>query len=106
MSARLFDRLHTHPPPIYPIAGGRAGGRWIAYQTRKGAPILSDEKWADLVASQSTVRTRFHYTSDMSLYGTPEFWTVIQDSYRGDCEDFALTCRKLLMNKGGGLRVW
>ncbi len=73
---------------------------WTDYQARDPLPIPPDEKWVDLLATQRRVKERFHYSSDMDLYGSSEFWTVMQDSYRGDCEDFALTCGKLLMNKG------
>lgn len=36
--------------------------------------------------------------TDMELYGVPDYWTIPTD--RGDCEDYALLKRKILIEKG------
>jgi predicted transglutaminase-like cysteine proteinase len=36
--------------------------------------------------------------TDMELYGVPDYWTIPTD--KGDCEDYALLKRKILIEKG------
>ena len=62
--------------------------------------MATDGQWDDLVRVHHMVKDRFNYTPDMKLYNTREFWAVMKADYRGDCEDFALTCRKILLSKG------
>ena len=48
----------------------------------------------------------FKYRFDKSLHGEDDFWDIIPkdyklgDRYEGDCEEFALICRKLLRDNG------
>lgn len=40
---------------------------------------------------------KYKYTSDISLYGRVEYWTVMDEVdglYRGDCEDYILTLKE------------
>ena len=62
--------------------------------------MATNEQWADLVEVHRQIKDRFHYTPDLELYHTREFWTVMGADYEGDCEDFALTCRQRLIAKG------
>jgi predicted transglutaminase-like cysteine proteinase len=54
-----------------------------------------------LNAIQQKVYNHFTYKSDQENYGTIEKWVMPADCYTGttgivgDCEDFALACRKL-----------
>jgi len=57
-------------------------------------------KYEELEEVFNFVKTRFKYTPDIELYNRSEFWAVMGDYYKGDCEDFALTCRKLLIVDG------
>lgn len=49
---------------------------------------------------------RFIYTPDQELYKMPDKWIAEKDipdlpnKFRGDCEDFALACRKNLRHRG------
>lgn len=59
------------------------------------------QKHEDLMTVQRDLRHTFNYTPDMELYETAEFWTVMKNGdNRGDCEDFALTCRQRLIDMG------
>lgn len=46
----------------------------------------------------SDVNGRVSYRFDKDLYGTPEFWEPAQSL--GDCEDYALEKRRLLLEAG------
>lgn len=46
----------------------------------------------------SDVNARVTYKSDLEQYSTPEFWK--EAGAFGDCEDYALLKRKLLLNTG------
>lgn len=58
-----------------------------------------------LNAIQNTVHRCFTYETDQEQYGTIEKWVMPSDAYHGttamvgDCEDFALACRKLCEEK-------
>lgn len=57
-------------------------------------------KYEELEEVFNFVKSRFRYTPDIELYGRSEFWAVMGDDFKGDCEDFLLTCRKILIDKG------
>lgn len=52
------------------------------------------------------VKSNFIWTSDKELHGVGEHWTSCADEvdagkvFRGDCDDFALTCAELLFREG------
>ena len=60
---------------------------------------------------------KFTYVSDIEKYGNDEFWTntevarrtllgaIISARYFGDCEDYAILCRKRLREKGYNSRL-
>jgi len=60
--------------------------------------ILTNERWQELVKVQMDVNCDVKYTSDMKLYGKPEFWEIADD--RGDCDDYALAKRERLSELG------
>jgi predicted transglutaminase-like cysteine proteinase len=60
--------------------------------------ILTGERWDELNKIQSDVNCDVKYTSDMKLYGKPEFWEIADD--RGDCDDYALAKRERLSELG------
>jgi len=47
----------------------------------------------------ATTNEKIVYEDDETHYGISDYWTIAQDGY-GDCEDFALTKRKLLIDAG------
>ncbi len=59
---------------------------------------LTPARWHDLVEVNTVVNSTVDAVSDLELYGTSEVWAVAGRS--GDCEDFALLKRKLLIERG------
>lgn len=54
----------------------------------------------------STVFSRFKYQTDLKQFGVEEKWVMPPNTFDGttkivgDCEDFALACRKLCRDRG------
>jgi predicted transglutaminase-like cysteine proteinase len=59
---------------------------------------LDQKGWNDLVAVNDAVNTSVRPTTDQALFGRPEVWDYPKDS--GDCEDFVLLKRRMLMEAG------
>lgn len=60
--------------------------------------MLDAARWADLEEVNASVNASVRYVTDARLYDTNEFWAY--PNGRGDCEDFALLKRKLLLARG------
>jgi len=60
---------------------------------------LDEAMWALLNTVNDDVNRSIRIESDMAHYGRGEFWTISTDGY-GDCEDYALTKRKKLIEAG------
>lgn len=64
------------------------------------APVtLSDQRMAQLRQVNSYVNSTITEVSDMEQYGREDVWTL-PTSGKGDCEDFALLKRKMLIERG------
>jgi predicted transglutaminase-like cysteine proteinase len=61
--------------------------------------ILSTRAWTELKRINITVNTKIKPMTDMDHWGVVERWNYPDDGY-GDCEDYALQKRKLLMQAG------
>ena len=59
---------------------------------------LTPERWRAISDVNTAVNVRIASTTDQRLYGRPEFWTLPDRA--GDCEDFVLLKRKLLIDQG------
>ena len=59
---------------------------------------LSPDRWNELVAINRLVNRTIKPTSDLDLYGEIERWTYPEN--RGDCEDYVLLKRRMLMQRG------
>ena len=59
---------------------------------------LTVERLAQLDAVNRDVNRRIKPATDMDLYGVVEHWTLPVD--KGDCEDYALLKRQILISKG------
>lgn len=59
---------------------------------------LSDAHWRELVAVNSLVNRNIEPVSDQDLYGEIEHWSYPDG--KGDCEDYVLLKRRLLMERG------
>jgi predicted transglutaminase-like cysteine proteinase len=60
--------------------------------------ILTDRNWAQLVGINDHVNATVAPVTDQELYDIAEYWTYPNGS--GDCEDFALEKRRLLIANG------
>ena len=59
---------------------------------------LSPDRWNELVAVNSLVNRIVEPTEDQELYGEIERWTDPEN--RGDCEDYVLLKRRMLIQRG------
>lgn len=67
---------------------------------------MSPAKWNELESVTKDVNRNTEYRTDRSLYNLEEFWEIADRE--GDCEDYALKKRKLLLEMGwpaDGLRI-
>ncbi|MEW5423855.1 transglutaminase-like cysteine peptidase [Amorphus sp. 3PC139-8] len=62
------------------------------------AVVLTDERWVELVETNRSVNAAVRPVTDRAYYGRSEFWTYPIEA--GDCEDYVLLKRRLLMEKG------
>jgi predicted transglutaminase-like cysteine proteinase len=60
---------------------------------------LEPSAWRLLSDVNGSVNASVRSESDERHYGRPEVWTIALDGF-GDCEDFALTKRKMLIDAG------
>jgi len=61
--------------------------------------VLSQKSWKDLVRVNKRVNDSIKPMTDMEHWGVVERWSYPDDGY-GDCEDYVLLKRKLLMQAG------
>lgn len=59
---------------------------------------LKQDNWKTILKVNYTVNTTIKPMTDMELYGVEEKWAI--PTFAGDCEDYALLKRKLLMQAG------
>jgi hypothetical protein len=55
-------------------------------------------RWAELDRVNTMVNASVRYVTDASLYNRQEYWTY--PNGRGDCEDYVLAKRKMLLERG------
>ncbi len=61
--------------------------------------VLSAQAWKDLTRINLWVNTHVKAMTDLDHWGVAERWNYPDDGY-GDCEDYALQKRKMLMQAG------
>jgi len=61
--------------------------------------VLSNKAWADLVRINKWVNTNVQPMTDLEHWGVVEKWSYPDDGY-GDCEDYVLLKRRMLMEAG------
>lgn len=66
--------------------------------TRKARMHLTAKRWDDLETINLIVNRTIKPVSDQDLYGSVEVWTY--PSNAGDCEDYVLLKRQMLMKRG------
>lgn len=78
----------------------------VRSDSEEDSPTLSTTRWALLTKVNRLVNSRIRAVSDDAVHGVPELWTnpLANTSSRkraaGDCEDFALAKRDLLLGAG------
>jgi predicted transglutaminase-like cysteine proteinase len=61
--------------------------------------VLSSKAWTDLVRVNKTVNDNIKPMTDLDHWGVVEQWNYPDDGY-GDCEDYVLLKRKMLIKAG------
>ncbi|MBI3436039.1 MAG: transglutaminase-like cysteine peptidase [Proteobacteria bacterium] len=61
--------------------------------------VLSSKVWKDLVRVNSWVNSKIKPITDLEHWGVVEKWSYPDDGY-GDCEDYVLLKRRMLMEAG------
>jgi predicted transglutaminase-like cysteine proteinase len=61
--------------------------------------VLSSKAWSDLVHINRWVNESIKPVTDLDHWGVPERWNYPDDGY-GDCEDYVLLKRRMLMQAG------
>ena len=61
---------------------------------------LDQETFDQLDSVNMSVNRAVRYRSDQEVFGRSEYWTVVEDGEAGDCEDFALTKMRRLLDRG------
>lgn len=69
-----------------------------AVKTNLAAPRITDAGWSVVRAVNLAVNTEITPVTDQELFGRDEVWAYPVNA--GDCEDFVLAKRKILMDKG------
>ncbi len=69
-----------------------------AVRTNLAAPRVTDAGWKVVNDVNLAVNTQITPVTDQELYGRDEVWTYPVNA--GDCEDFVLAKRRILMQKG------
>lgn len=69
-------------------------------QTDESGRIINIKAHWDILSDvNKNINKQIRYKEDMELYRKPEFWTIANGF--GDCEDYALTKRKILVQNHG-----
>jgi predicted transglutaminase-like cysteine proteinase len=98
--------------PVYATVGDvtRAPIGWVEFcveyksqcATKSSAPrdiVLTAKTWNDLVKVNNWVNETVKPVTDLEHWGVVERWNMGEDGY-GDCEDYALLKRHMLMQAG------
>ncbi|MGL4196446.1 MAG: transglutaminase-like cysteine peptidase [Allorhizobium sp.] len=73
-------------------------GECSSNQTDSGPMTLTEDLWKAILEVNYTVNSSITPLTDMEIYGVEERWTYPRSV--GDCEDFALLKRKMLVDRG------
>jgi predicted transglutaminase-like cysteine proteinase len=61
--------------------------------------VITPRRWTDLVSVNKLVNATIKPLTDLEHWGVPERWSYPDDGY-GDCEDYVLLKRRLLIQSG------
>src|SRR5450759_4549027 len=99
---RLFHVLVskvTQPPPGWVEFCARQPGECAGTTTAPQDLALSPEAWMDLIHVNKWANETIKPLTDLEHWGVVEKWSYPDDGY-GDCEDYVLLKRKMLMKAG------
>ncbi len=109
---RLAYAVATHERAIYVSVGAvtRAPIGWVEFcveykdecKTRREDArdiVLTDKVWSDMVKVNDWVNANIKPITDLEHWGVVERWNYPDDG-RGDCEDYVLLKRRMLMRAG------
>lgn len=66
----------------------------------KGALVYDPPTMALVTSINGHVNRNVKYKTDMEIYKKKDFWTTLEAGGFGDCDDYAMTKRALLMKEG------
>lgn len=96
--------LEQDPPPGFVSFCMRFKDQCSSDASEPASVQLNQQTWSQLKAVNTSVNDAIWPEDDERHYGRGEFWTIPTDGY-GDCEDYALTKRKLLAGIGIPMRA-
>ncbi len=86
-------------PPVGYVAFCGRGEEECKFNAGKPERLaLTTETWDQIQQVNHYVNTKIRPTTDMALYGVPDYWTYPVDA--GDCEDYALLKKRYLQGMG------
>jgi predicted transglutaminase-like cysteine proteinase len=87
-------------PPVGWVEFCADNGRECSVQTKEPRDVVLNPKvWASLMRINDWVNQAIRPVTDMEHWGTVEKWSYPDDGY-GDCEDYVLLKRKMLVEAG------
>jgi predicted transglutaminase-like cysteine proteinase len=89
----------TKPPPGWVEFCVRQPGECAGTTTTPQNPALSPKAWRELVQVNKWVNETIKPLTDLEHWGVVERWSYPDDGY-GDCEDYALLKRRVLIESG------
>jgi predicted transglutaminase-like cysteine proteinase len=89
----------TQPPPGWVEFCARQPGECPSARTAPQHLALSRTAWRDLVRINNWVNETIKPLTDLEHWGVVERWSYPDDGY-GDCEDYALLKRRMLIEAG------
>jgi len=106
MPAQAYDRLayvtvlsETRPPIGWVDFCNETPSECAGGRTEPRDVVLTPKAWHDLVQVNNYVNTTVKPMTDLDHYGVVEKWAYPDDGY-GDCEDYVLQKRRMLMRAG------
>jgi len=63
------------------------------------AQKFTQDLWGDLKRINNEVNNDINYKTDLQLYERKDYWTIVKGKGRGDCDDYAITKIKRLVNE-------
>ena len=88
----------TNPPIGHYEFCQTYSGECAGSQADSGPMALTEDLWKAILEVNYTVNSSITPLTDMEIYGVEERWTYPRSV--GDCEDFALLKRKMLVDRG------